>query len=361
MNLLAPEALDWTRLRSSIHLTVILLAFGLMSCSGCGSENNSSPKTQRQNVILSGHTGEINAVAYSPDGKSIAAVGNNGLFIWSSESSQLVHSVSQASGIRIMFSPDGESIAIGSSLKFMQQSSGTLHLWETMNWQKIREIPVSSGVNSIAFSPDGKLLAGGLDDGTIRWWDALTGQEKNKIEHKKSGPVLFVAFSHDGTNLASGSMGTKLITKPSESNSEWVSLHHFGELSLWDPQTGDKKRTITGDEFPGSKIAFAPNSNIAASAGGDDSIRLWDTQTWTIIRTIDAHKRGVIAVAFSKDGQTLASAGEEDKLVKLWDPQLGSLKSEISGHEGAVRSLSFSPTGRSIVSSDDKTVRVWHF
>jgi glucose/arabinose dehydrogenase len=200
-------------------------------------------------------------------------------------------------------------------------------------------------VYAVAFSPDGHLLASGLEDAGTQLWDAGTGQWLHTLSpdatfwSEMTGPVHAVAFSPDGRLLASASEDKT--------------------VRLWNPAAGQHERTLTGHARGIWGVAFSPDGLLLASASEDKTVRLWNPATGQHQRTLPGHARGIWGVAFSPDGRLLASASE-DKTVRLWDPATGQHERTLPGHAGPVRSVAFSPDGRLLASaSDDKTVRLW--
>jgi predicted NACHT family NTPase len=168
----------------------------------------------------------------------------------------------------------------------------------------------SGSVRSVAFSSDGRLLASGSGDKTIKLWDPATGALKHTLEGH-SDSVLTVAFSPDGRLLASGSDDET--------------------IKLWDPATGALKHTVEGHFDWVQSVAFSPDGRLLASGSGDKTIKLWDPATGALKHTLEGHSDWVRSVAFSPDGRLLAS-GSSDKTVKLWDPATGALKHTLGTH-----------------------------
>jgi WD40 repeat protein len=214
-----------------------------------------------------------------------------------------------------------------------------------------------AGINSAVFSPDGKTIASGANDNTVKLWDIATGRELFTGRHSNS--VKSVAFSPDGKAILSASFDKK--------------------LKLWDAATGREIRTFagrssgsestTGHSSSVHSAAFSPDGRTIVSGGGDEEVfsfslqdntlRLWEAATGREIRVLAGHSSAVLSVAFSPDGKTIAS-GSMDKTVKLWDAAMGQELRAFTGHTDDVNSVVFSPDGKTIASgSKDWTVKLW--
>ncbi|MCF3622376.1 WD40 repeat domain-containing protein [Planktothrix agardhii] len=238
--------------------------------------------------------------------------------------SSLVYSVS--------FSPDGKTLASGSG-------DNTIKLWDVTTGKEIHTLQGhSSVVSSVSFSPDGKTLASGSDDNTIKLWDVTTGKEIHTLQGHSSS-VWSVSFSPDGKTLASGSDDKT--------------------IKLWDITTGKEIHTLQGHSSSVSSVSFSPDGKTLASGSDDNTIKLWDVTTGKEIRTLQGHSSVVSSVSFSPDGKTLAS-GSEDNTIKLWDVTTGKAIHTLQGHSSSVNSVSFSPDGKTLASgSEDNTIKLW--
>ncbi|MCB8765938.1 WD40 repeat domain-containing protein [Planktothrix agardhii] len=280
--------------------------------------------------------------------------------------SSLVYSVS--------FSPDGKTLASGSG-------DNTIKLWDVTTGKEIHTLQGhSSVVSSVSFSPDGKTLASGSDDNTIKLWDVTTGKEIRTLQGHSSS-VWSVSFSPDGKTLASGSddktiklwdiiTGKEIHTLQGHSSSvSSVSFSPDGKtlasgswdktIKLWDITTGKEIRTLQGHSSVVSSVSFSPDGKTLASGSDDNTIKLWDVTTGKEIRTLQGHSSVVSSVSFSPDGKTLAS-GSEDNTIKLWDVTTGKAIHTLQGHSSSVNSVSFSPDGKTLASgSEDNTIKLW--
>ena len=195
-------------------------------------------------------------------------------------------------------------------------------------------------VNSVAFSPDGEMLASGSRDKTIEIWDMKKGKRWFTLTgHGDS--VNSVAFSPDGEMLASGSRDKT--------------------IEIWDMKKGKRWFTLIGHSDWVDTVAFSPDNQILASGGRDQGIEIWNLRKAKRWFTLVGHQDRVYTVAFNKDGRILASGGR-DQTIKIWDMQKAKELFTIKAHSDGVRSLTFSPDGGVLGSgSRDGTIKLWQF
>ena len=338
-------------MRTTLILLVLLTVFSISTLAQDFSH-----------IVLEGHKGEINSVAFSPDGNILASGSSDETIrLWDVNTGELLNTFEGHEGkiTSVAFSPDGSILASGSNDK-------TLHVWNANTGELIETLtPHRRTVYCVAFSPDGSILAsGGEDDSTHLWnakafdpnpepvlWNLETGKqvEENTPElllrslEEYTYDVYSIAFSPDGNILASGT---------------------YRDITLWDVNTGERLNTLDEyDDYEGvghddeiTSVAFSPDGNILASAD-HVTIGLWDVNTGKLLNTFEEHRS--TSVAFSPDGNILAGGGI-DGAIGLWDINTGKLLNTFEGHKDTVNSVVFSPDGSLLAGgSSDATVRLW--
>ena len=315
-------------------------------------------------------------------------------------------------GINTMkLSPDGSQLAVGTSLGLWVYNIRT-------GDEKLFPMLTSKQVNSVAFSPDGKILASsGYDNNIIHLWNPKTGEELStflpfKKEKDRFAASRFsyasnssLAFTKDGSTLIGlSSNGTNAIAQWDVASGNLLKKHYFyhidrvyaadirpdnteitigrydGKISIWDTNSGKKTNTLKGHskfyineffsklfrlrkprKYQGVQaVAYSPDGKTLASAGLDNLIHLWNMKKHKKQTTLTGHTDWVTALAFSIDNNTLAS-GDINGTIKFWDVNTGNEIETLQAHRSSISALEFSPDKLTMVSgSDDGTIRLWN-
>lgn len=285
----------------------------------------------RERNRLDGHEGIIWDTTVSDDGQMIASASADGSArIWSPDGKELDRfDVENTQVLSVAFSPDGKKLALGLENK-------KIEIWQLGQDRRLLTTTEfhTGPVTSLAFSPDGKKLASASEDKTVRLWKQDGTPLSELTDHIAS--VRSVTFSPDGQLLASAADDRT--------------------IRFYNPD-GKLLRTLRGHNAQVKGIAFSPDSSMLASASWDDTIRLW-SRTGELIQDIRGHGALVYDVSFSPDGKYLAS-GSWDKTVRTWTLE-GEPISTVFGHTAQVHSVNFNPKNGLLVSGGgDRTIRLW--
>ncbi len=273
----------------------------------------------------------------------------------------------------VAFAPDGKVLATGSY-------DGTAKLWDVATGRELVNLRGGGPVHRVAFTPDGRTLATSDGSGTIKYWEVPSGNRRNLYRAPLAGKS-FVTFSADGRLLASGIQndvklydtvtGNELATlrghtdqvNPNSEFSPDGTLLATGSydhtIRLWDVARCQVQMVLCGHTACVPGVAFSPDGQTLASASWDHTVRLWDVRTGREVAVLRGHAGKVDSVAFAPDGKFLASGGA-DRTVRLWDAKKGSKLATLIGHGAGVCRIAFSPDGKTLATgSSDRTLKLW--
>lgn len=289
----------------------------------------------------------IRHIAFSPDGEQLATIGLDGAWVWKVDDGSEITKLNGRHGelSSLAFSPDGKLLATGDCIKVSNRAcvEGQVMLWDTHIGQPrgASFMGHTGWVTSVAFHPNGQLLASASSDGTIQIWNVLTGQRIGDPLRGHARSVYAVAFSPDGKILASSSADRT--------------------IRLWNSAT----RQLQGDLLIGhagtvTSVTFSADGTLLASASEDKTIRLWEVSTGKPVgEPIRGHRDTVNAVAFSPKGQLLASGGG-DNIVMFADPTSSPIAVQLDDLERGSKGLVFSPDARLLASGGSGgVIKVW--
>jgi WD40 repeat protein len=301
---------------------------------------------------LQGHSARVTHLAFNLEGSLILSTSEGGVIeVWDTRKEQLIHSFAKLDYIPWYFTA-GFTSRDGILIEESDMASGNgfykRGYVDINTGQRVEVDERVSPNGSIRVCSNGSDDCRGDDQAAIRLFDNRTNQPLHYL-YGRSLNVFSLAFSPDGRLLASGG---------------WLGL-----LKVWNLETGDV-RTFTGLKSKIDSVAFSPDGKVLAAGSQEKVIKLWDVAAGTELHTLTGHTDGVQSIAFSPDGRLLASScapldyfssQTKDTSIKLWDLTTGREVRSLIGHSSAVFSLAFNPNGDILASgSRDGTIRLWN-
>jgi WD40 repeat protein len=334
-----------TALEAADPVTAALLAGAAWQLSPTAQARYSLLQSLAQPVrgVLTAPSGVVIALAYSPDGRTLAAGYSSGTIrLWDLATHRTVSATSWgAMPLALAFTGGGKELEVA--------DSAAVGTWNLTDQARITPHPfASTGVTStgvastVAFSADGQTVATGGADGNVRLWDAATQQEIGVPMSSDAKPVAAVAFSPAGTLVAAGSAD--------------------GNVQLWDAATQQEAGSaLLAGPAEVAALAFSPDGKLLATGGQDGTARLWDVATGSQVGATMVTGDALSALAFGTDGTTLASA-ESDGATELWNVTTQAQTGAALTVQGAagVSALAFSPVADALATGNGSgSIELW--
>ncbi len=272
------------------------------------------------------------AAAFSPNGSILATSGRDyTITLWSTDDLTLTKELKGHTDLilSLQFAPDGNTLVSGSA-------DSTAKVWGVESGKELRSIDAyEKGVRDVAVSPDGTAIITGGHDGVIKFWDLATGQVLRTISDPRE-TFTSMALSPDGSTLVAASY----------------------QVFLWGmPGSGHVRALAHGESV--RAMALSADGAVLATGVGSGDIRLWERASGKELMRLTGHADSVNGLAFSQDGKRLGSVSA-DQTARIWDTETGKELSALKGHEGVAAKLAFSPDGKTLATSAlDKFIRTW--
>ena len=327
----------------------------------------------------------VEALEFSPDGKTLAVASGNIISLWDRESGRRLHQLvgHEESVFAIAFRSDGAELASGAA-------DATIRQWNVRDGKLKRLIanrPPGTAVTSLAFSRDGQFEAQGTANGRLRLWNAREGTFVREMAGHE-GSVQALAFTPDNTWLCSGSADRTMrvwhldssalgATYPSFDRGDgmgavvigglagwaatatgpWGSAESGYGIKIWEVMFDRPIRLLQGHHAAVRSIAFTPASDLLASTSDDATLKLWNAASGDCLRTL-TNELPMKVLAFSAGSQWLV-AGMADGTVRVLDTNNLAVSRAWRAHERSVQSVAFSDNGRWLATAGDHSVAVW--
>ena len=325
------------------QLFFIILLLTTVIISNSFAQNNINAGLPEGAIARLGKGG-INLMRFSPDGTRLVVGTDVGVWVYDvpdgKETALFTGHTGQVNALA--FSQDGTTFASGGFV------NPVIQVWDVETKSKLSTVPLTREPYSLpALTFYGKMLISTNEHREITYWHADTGRKLSESSVDNSFDT--VAFSQDGSTLAIGDRNGKIQLWDTTTSS----------------QQGDLKGHGGGRDSKILALVFSPDGQILASGSEDKTVRLWDTQNHTKLGTLRGHEGWVTAVAFSEDGNTVAS-GDASKIIKLWDLDTQQERATIVGHKNTINALTFAPdetplySGCLATGSADGTIRFWN-
>jgi WD40 repeat protein/energy-coupling factor transporter ATP-binding protein EcfA2 len=300
--------------------------------------------------VLDGHKSQVHLMVFSPDGQSIATeAGDQTGKVWEVSSGKVILPLEGLIGAyaAIAFSPDGQRIAAESGER-------DASVWDVKSGRVLYRVSHNSAIRMVNFSPDGELLVTASSDRTVGVWNTKDGTPIARLQGHNNDAIA-AKFNQKGTHLVTASLdGTARIYATGKWDKALETVRHSSGSAIYD-------------------VRISPNESKFLTASDDRTARIWDFSGRQLQNM--AHNGPVTTAAFTSDGRHVVTASGADRenrnagndrgirgdnMARVWEVQTGRQIAQLRGHTGAITSLAVAPTGQyAVTGSKDNTVRSW--
>ena len=305
------------------------------------------PPPIQPRITMAGHTAEITALAYAPDGRTLVSRGADSIQVWDAAT---LHDRASFPSDRTEFgsvaiSPDGRTLAA----TLLGRGIVTWDLASKAERAVLRDGPASTAEPAapeafgwgLAYAPNGSILAGPSEDqaaaASIRLWD-LARQVPTDLGPPNQ-PATHLAFTPDSRALVAKSME--------------------GTIRVWDLASKTERSAISSSASYLAAISISADGKLVASAGDDRYLRIYEVDSGREVGKFKGHLKAILGIAFHPDGRHIVT-GDSAGTIFLWDIPTRQVIAQFKGHQGKVWAVTFRPDGRELATAgEDRTIRVW--
>lgn len=277
--------------------------------------------------------GELRGAAYSPDGRLVAVASSLGVYLYDALLGEARLIEMEDGAVGAAFMPDGQTLAV-------MESGPTIHLLSLADGSVVESLKAKQGGSRLAVSPDGQTIGHLLPFGVRLWRRAEADTTSAFQASGEPGVASSLAFSPDGQLVAVG-FGSG-----------------DGSVRVWRVADGALLHTLVGHENVVEALVFSPDGQVLVSGSWDHTVRLWRIADGASLGTFGEHPERISSLAFAPDGRTLA-IGLDDNTVGLWNVESQERRLVLEGHTSAPRVLAFAPSGEELLSSALGEVGRW--
>lgn len=304
---------------------------------------------------------QINALAFSHDGKYLASGGNHNpvIQLWDLDSGNtdptlIIHH--KYSGISaLIFQPDNTLLGFN--------ELGPIIAWDIHSGEPKSAKKYIDQHMAMAFSNDGRIfVSGDPNECKIRLWDIAAGSKGGEFQELQNSttPNPISKLLGIGKNKKKVKKGVEKITI-SRDNMTVASAHDDNLVRLWDSNSGIQRRSLSGHTEIIYTLAFSADSELLASGSADNTIRLWNVSKSRFQAKLSGHKNAVKALAFSPIDNNILASGSADGTIRFWDTNTGDEQQIVTGYIESIKALAFTKNNGVLCSAaSNGTVQIWN-